>query len=72
MKYETICARLASKEARRDQLNAEIVQLQQMKLQMERTRDLKRLRELEKKTLTLEEARAVQAQYTSGKGGDEA
>lgn len=65
MKYETICSRLESKERRRDTLNAEIVQLQQMKLQMERTRELKRLKELEKLTLTRDEAEKVQAQYNN-------
>lgn len=71
MKYETICSRLESKERRRDQLNAEIVQLQQMKLQMERTRELKRLKELEKLTLTRDEAEKVQAQYNKDEEGGE-
>lgn len=72
MKYETICSRLESKERKRDTLNAEIVQLQQMKLQMERTRELKRLKELEKQHFSREEAEKVQTQYNKNEEGGEA
>lgn len=65
MKYETICSRLESKERKRAQLDTEIVQLRQMKLQAEHTKELARLRELEKQTLSKEEAQAIQAEYNT-------
>lgn len=64
MKYETICSRLEGKERKRSQLDIEIVQLRQQKLQMENNMELKRLRDLEKQNLTMEEGRAIQAQYS--------
>lgn len=65
MKYETICSRLESKERKRAQLDTEIVQLRQMKLQMEHNEELARLRKLEKQTLSKEEAMAIQAEYNT-------
>lgn len=65
MKYETICSRLESKERKRAQLDTEIVQLRQMKLQMEHNEELARLRELEKQVLSKEEAQAIQAEYNT-------
>lgn len=65
MKYETICSRLESKEHKRAQLDTEIVQLRQMKLQMEHNEELARLRKLEKQTLSKEEAMAIQAEYNT-------
>lgn len=65
MKYETICSRLESKERKRAQLDTEIVQLRQMKLQMEHNEELARLRKLEKQTLSKEEAQAIQAEYNA-------
>ncbi|MCQ2443711.1 MAG: hypothetical protein MJ077_11500 [Oscillospiraceae bacterium] len=65
MKYETICSRLESKERKRAQLDTEIVQLRQMKLQMEHNEELARLRKLEKQTLSKEEAQAIQAEYNT-------
>lgn len=70
MKYETICSRLEGKEQKKAQLENEIVHLRQQKLQMEQVMELKRLRNLEKKPITLEEGRAIQAEY-HGKGDDE-
>lgn len=65
MKYETICSRLESKERKRAQLDVEIVQLRQMKLQAEHNEELARLRKLEKQTLSKEEAQAIQAEYNT-------